>query len=382
MAIKNVLTPFIDGLSERCIKFTKSYSVGPYTQASFPGILASSYFLEYDGTPKLSPKSTLISEVLKEAGIYTAAFHSNPYLSGYFGWNRGWDVFYDSMEDEVDDINPYIKGNIINEKVDNWLSAHVADDGYKPFFLWAHFMDVHEPYVPDRKYIQKIDSKINLQPEEYMELFKNVIIPRDVSNKDTVTLLKKLYDANVVETDEYVNNLFSIFERHNVLNDSIVIITSDHGDEFNDHGSLSHDGKMYSELVQTPFMILDPSLSNGETCSNLISGIDIPPTVLDLFGLEPSNNFKGKSVLPTEGFQSEGCYGECLGKLQHKMLPTDKPTYFFIQDDFKIIYREDSQQWELYNLREDPGELNNIVDSSEARNEMENKLNEFINRQK
>jgi len=85
-------------------------AIGPYTQASFPGILTSFYYLEYGREKKLSPKKTLISEVLKRSGITTAGFHSNPYVSDYFGWNRGWDVFYDSMEAEVSQEVPYIKG--------------------------------------------------------------------------------------------------------------------------------------------------------------------------------------------------------------------------------------------------------------------------------
>ena len=119
---KNKLTPFIDSLQERCIKFTNMQATGPYTQASFPGILASSYYLEYGREKKLSPKKTLVSEVLKKSGITTAGFHSNPYVSDYFGWNRGWDVFYDSMEAEVSQEVPYIKGDEINKKVREWLS--------------------------------------------------------------------------------------------------------------------------------------------------------------------------------------------------------------------------------------------------------------------
>ena len=94
------LTPFLDSLQNKFIKFTNAQSTGPYTQASFPGILTSSYYLEYGRQKKCSPKRILISEILNKSGITTAAFHSNPYLCNYFSWNRGWDVFYDSMQDD------------------------------------------------------------------------------------------------------------------------------------------------------------------------------------------------------------------------------------------------------------------------------------------
>ncbi|GAI40896.1 unnamed protein product, partial [marine sediment metagenome] len=146
------LTPFIDSLLNKCIRFTRAQASGPYTQASFPGLLTSSYFLEY-GKPKgLAPEKILISEPLQKAGIVTAGFHSNPHMSGFLGWNRAWDVFYDSMEDEVETRIPYIRGNIINTKVNNWLSWHTKDGECKPFFLWLHYMDIHEPYMPEKNY--------------------------------------------------------------------------------------------------------------------------------------------------------------------------------------------------------------------------------------
>jgi len=86
---KSRSTPFLDSIQDRCVKFTDMQAIGPYTQASFSGILTSSYYLEYGRQKKLVPKRTLISEVLKKSGITTAAFHSNPYLSDFFGWNPG-----------------------------------------------------------------------------------------------------------------------------------------------------------------------------------------------------------------------------------------------------------------------------------------------------
>lgn len=82
------LTPFLDSLRDKCIKFTNMQAIGPYTQSSFPGILTSSYYLDYGREKRCSPQRTLISEVLKKAGIATVAIHSNPYISDFFfGWN-------------------------------------------------------------------------------------------------------------------------------------------------------------------------------------------------------------------------------------------------------------------------------------------------------
>jgi len=377
---KDELTPFIDSLQNKCIKFTNAQSTGPYTQASFPGILTSSYYLEYGRQKKCSPKRTLVSEMLNKSGITTAGFHSNPYLCNYFGWNRGWDIFYDSMQDEVSDKIPYIKGDGINHKVDQWLSSYTKRDNYHPFFLWTHYMDVHEPYIPAREYLNKVDPSINLSEDEMLNLFKEVILKRDVSDKKVVKLLKKLYDAGVRETDDYVKDFFKILEKHGVLKDSVVIITTDHGDEFGEHDGLSHDGKMYSELISSPLLIYRYNRTHGEVYDKLVSNIDIPPTILYLFGLEPLKAFIGHSLLPLENYPQKGIFGEAIGKTGSHEKETDKPIYFYQENDLKIIYREANQSWEMYNLQEDPEEVNNIIEYSLEIEKMKSKLEPQINR--
>lgn len=372
---KDKLTPFVDSLQDKCIKFTNAQSIGPYTQASFPGILTSSYYLEYGRGKKLSPKRTLIPEVLQKLGITTAGFHSNPYLCNFFGWNRGWDVFYDSMDEDVTSEVPYIKGDGINKKVGEWLSFYAKGKEYNPFFLWLHYMDVHEPYIPERKYLDMVDPSINLTQNEMFNLFKNVVLKRDTSDERTVRLLKKLYNAHVRETDDYIKKFFGTLEKLNLLRDSIIIITSDHGDEFGEHNGLSHDGKMYSELIDIPFLIYGYDKDKGEVCDTLVSNIDISPTIVHLFGLGKVKNFEGYSLFPIGDYPKKGCFGEAIGKIGQKEKDTDKPVYFYRESDLKIIYRESSNIWEMYNLKKDPKEVNNIIDTSSIADDMKEKLN-------
>jgi arylsulfatase A-like enzyme len=376
---KSGLSPFIDSLQDRCIRFTRGQSTGPYTQASFPGILTSSYYLDY-GQPKgLSPRRTLISEPLKEAGIVTAAFHSNPYLCDYLGWNRGWDVFYDSMEEEVSEEIPYIKGDLINSKVTSWLTSQSLGDN-KPFFLWLHFMDIHEPYVPDREYIDIVDPSISLTQGEMFHLFAEVLLKRDASDKGKVELLRKLYDSHVREVDDYVKQFFTTLEKLSLLQNTVVIITSDHGDEFGEHGGLSHDDKMYSELIDMPLLIYDPAKNKGEVCQKLASNVDIAPTIVQLFGLGPVENFQGCSLLPLEAYPEKGCFGEAIDQRSQRGGDIEKDSYFYRQQDIKLIYRANLDQWEMYDLKADPAEMNNIVAESPEAGEMKDKLRPRVKR--
>jgi arylsulfatase A-like enzyme len=372
------LTPFLDSLKEKSLLFTRHQAAGPYTQASFPGILASSYFLEYGNPTQLSPKRTLVSEVVKRGGFSTAAFHSNAYLSAFVGWNRGWDHFYDSMQDHVTDMVPYIKGDVINKKVDRWLQSYTRQSAGKPFFLWVHYMDLHEPYVPDEKYTEQIDPHLKLRKEEMFALFKEVLLPRDASDPEKVETLRKLYQAHVLEVDEYAKDFFGVLHQHGILGNCIMIITADHGDEFGEHGGLSHDGKMYSELIDVPMIIYDSDMTEGQTVATVSSGVDVPPTVASLFGLEPADTWHGQPLLPLENYISKGAFGEAIGKLSHKVKETDRPAHFYQTDNLKIIHHTKEDKWELYDLDEDPNEQNNMVELSETAEQLKKQLNSRI----
>jgi arylsulfatase A-like enzyme len=370
------LTPFTDSLKDNMVVFSSPFATGPYTQASFQGILASEYYLEYGKEKKLNKDKTLISEPLKSAGIYTAGFHSNAYLSYFFGYNKGWEVFYDSMSDDVTDMYPFIRGNDINKKTEGFLNNFSFS---KPLFLWVHYMDVHEPYIAEESYLSKIDPSLKLSKDEMFSLFKNVILKRDISDKATVDTLKKLYMAKVAETDDYLKELFNTFDNKGLLDNSTIIITSDHGDEFSEHGGLSHDGKMYSELIDVPFTVYDKSYTPA-AIDTPVSLIDIPPTICKMMGVEPPSSFKGKSLYPFDTVKPCTIYGEAMGKLGHKEIETDKPVHYIVEDGLKAIYRQDRGKWEAYDIKGDPKDTKDISDT--LKEDKKDKLNSFISRNK
>jgi arylsulfatase A-like enzyme len=295
-------------------------------------------------------------------------------MSDFLSWNRSWNVFYDSMEDEVEPRIPYVRGNVINAKVNDWLSWHTKGREYKPFFLWLHYMDIHEPYMPERKYIEMVEPSITCSQDEMFSLFENTLLKRDASDPEKVKLLKKLYDIHVREVDIYVQEFFANLEKMGLLKDSIIIITSDHGDEFGEHGGLSHDDKLYSELIDTPLLIYDPARDGGEVCDTVVSNIDIPPTIIHLFDLEPVPSFKGHSLFPLDNYPQKGVFGEAINQRVQRGGDINKDSYFYREGDIKAIYHADLNTWEIYNLREDPKELTNIVDSLPVAEKMKEKL--------
>jgi len=363
------LTPFIDSMQNKSVVFTKGQSIGPYTQASFPGILTSSYYLEYGRPAGLSPQRTLISEVLQKSGITTAAFHSNPFITEDLGWNRGWDVFYDSMDEEEEPELAYMRGNVINDRVQNWLKSYAGSGDYNRFFLWLHYMDAHEPYMPSRQYIEMVDPSLDIPPHEMNSLFQ-ALLKRDVPDLEKVALLKRLYDVHVREVDTYVQEFCDYLKKLGILEDTTIIITSDHGDEFNEHGGLSHDDKMYSELIDIPLLIYGPSRTRTEICDKLVSSIDIPPTITHLFGLNPPPAFEGTSLLPVTDHPDKGAFGEAVYQRSphrgdyERGPDMNRDIYYYRENDLKVIYRANLDSWELYDLKEDPKESINLIAGS------------------
>ena len=324
--------------------------------------MTSSYYLDYPRSKKLAPERTLISEVVRNKGVYPAGFHSNAYLCSFFGWNRGWKTFYDSMEAEVDDKVPYIKANTLNARVGRWLESRKGVE--EPFFLWLHYMDVHEPYVPERRFIEKVDHSITLSDDEMFALFKDVLLKRDVSDPGKVELLRKLYLAHVVEVDEAARDFFGLLEKGGFLDDTVVIITSDHGDEFGEHGGLSHDGKMFRELIDVPLLIYDPVLTGGEVSEAVVSTLDVSPTIAHLFGVEHVDGFQGRSLLPLAELESRSVFGEAYYKHgTHEEKEDPKEVHYLREGSLKVTYCEQDDSWQMYDLADDPEERRNIFGS-------------------
>jgi arylsulfatase A-like enzyme len=193
-------------------------------------------------------------------------------------------------------------------------------------------------------------------------------------------MLRRLYDIHVREVDTYVQEFFVTLEKLGILKDTVVIITSDHGDEFGEHGGLSHDDKMYSELIDVPLLIYDSTKDKGEICDTVVSNIDLPPTIMRLFGLEPVEAFVGHSLLPLDNYPGNGVFGEAIDQHSQRGGDIERDIYFYRERDLKIIHRANRDSWEIYNLREDPGELNIIVDTLPQAEELKNKLKPRVRR--
>lgn len=394
-------TPNLDEVAKNGVVFTNCFSQGTTTAPSITSLLTSTYPLDYGGHSYLTDSRITLAEMLKNAGYDTAAFHSNPFLSRLRNFNKGFDVFKENLipwqlpnlleslplkfsEQIINKFfrivrnQPYLPAPKINRQACEWLQNVV-----EPFFLWIHYMDVHGPYLRHRgfSYFDKIRAEM-----VWRKAYKKN--PQGVTNKERQMLLNG-YENEIKFLDNNIKKLSDELAELNLWDQSLVIITSDHGDEFGEHGQFGHMNLPYNTLSQVPLILKLPSKFNiGEKIiTHEVRLLDIVPTILDLLNIQPTSEEKsqmaGQSLAPlikgstseykinhviTEKFvpQTEGKYEE---------LSWDRIQASVKQGSWKFILDNLNQKKELYDLNSDPYERKNMISDQK---EIADKLNSFL----
>lgn len=339
----------IDALARQGAVFTNAIVQASYTLASVASIFTSQYphqhQVVYPWNPYLRGSFNTLAEILREHGYSTAAITPNFVLDPQFGFRQGFDFCsMEALEEKQTDIA--IKW--MRERKDN------------PFFIWVHYMSPHVPYAPpppyDKLYIN--DEYFN-QDAETLEVVENLSglggIPRHAA-LENITNRKyyiALYDGEISYADYEVGRLLDEIKKIGILDDILIILTADHGEHLGEHGyHFSHGYTLYDSLIRVPLIMkLSKSIPEGKIINSQIESIDIAPTIMDLLDINKYPDMKGLSLVSL-----------ILGK-------EDMDRYAFSDivlkqsirtNDWKLIYNEDEGTYELYNLREDPGESYNL----------------------
>lgn len=425
MGYKKNISPNIDHLAKESSIFTKAFATGPVTPHSFPSILTSTYPLDYHGPRKIKRPRKLISEVLKREGFTTAAFHSNAFLGNFFGYNRGWDFFEDLQapvnfsflkEKKITAIikevvrrgiiqffpqlfflliyiryrikklkNNRINGSFLTQIVKDFISSQ---EEKSPFFVWVHYMDVHTPYSARDNLKNK-----PLSYSEYSASCSSPLLAIYSSTKLTkiakknINLTYNLYDDGIKYVDEQIGNLISFLKAKNIYDNCIIIVTADHGDEFLEHGSGSHQSRLYNEVLHVPLLIKTPG-NPARVIKNPVSLIDLAPTICDILNIKRTPSFKGQNLFNRSNFPifhqtgsrgEGGIFSSKIDFIRYCEIESINQCKLACQfKNWKYILNYDNKKEELYNLLADPKEQNNIVHSEpEVISKMRKILQEF-----
>ena len=387
-------TPNLDSLAGTGALFTQAISVGAGTPTSFKAMFTSTYPLMHHGQLYITDLTTTLAQVLKEHGYHTAAFHFTPWLSSYYGYDKGFDAFHDIGKSHLESLlskpkklakriigtnhklyrflsHMYsallgigLKAEMLNNKAISWLSGSPNN-----FFLWIHYMDAHEPYLPSSAFVSPLKSF------HILGLHTKVIYSPDSLSRQEVEKLVEQYDARISHADKMIGSLLRTLERSNILDNTSIIVTADHGQQFLEHGRYGHGhGRHpYDELIHVPLIIAGPGLKS-QVISQQVSLLDLAPTIADMLNIQKPRAFLGNSLLPLmSGNTAKPGNSEAIseadrierltsGNVGRPRLSGTERKISLRTGEWKYIYTEGDQD-ELYHLEDDPKETQNVIDT-------------------
>ena len=296
-------SPFIDSLASRGVLFENAYVQLPGTLPSHMSIFTGLYPAEHGVYPPngiLSDRIKTLPEVFSAHGFRTAGYTEGGYVHGGYGFARGFDEFRDDAWKIECDVERTLARGM------DFLERLAAGDR---FFLFLHTYAVHDPYPdvrsPDayhfpietyaRPFWPQGPPAGSVEPvgPRLMELNRQGEMP----DERTLEYYRALYDAQILYLDDLLREFFARLEDLGLADDVTVVLTSDHGEEFAEHGQLLHE-QVYRETLHVPLIMVHPDLDDGRRVGELVESIDIAPTLLELAGIEFPSPVSGRSLLP------------------------------------------------------------------------------------
>jgi len=364
-------SPRLEDWAARGVVFDRAFATSPWTLPTFGSVLTGLWPAQHgagarlqDGSKKwrrapLSEAVTTLPEVMQQHGFTTAAIVNNTFLRERFGAARGFE-FYD-----------YDKGRragVVVDLAQGWLS----ENGQDPFFLMVHMIDPHLPYFPPEDFL----GKFGQVPAEAIEpRGRRKIVHRlpELSEVDK-EFLGARYDEEVAYVDQELGRFFRNLEVQGLWDQTLVILTADHGEELFDHGGFEHGHSMFQEVLRVPLLMWGPGIAAGRVDSP-VSVVDLAPTIYEAMGIEVENELSGVSLWDSLIAGERNARREILAQntlwgREHKAI---------ISWPYKLIFDPKSGRLQLYDLAMDSLEQQDLAeDKSVVAKELERLLLERL----
>jgi len=352
-------TPNMDTLANFGIRFADVIAQSTWTKASMASLWSGAYpanhgILRFNHV--MPDEALLPAEILRDSGRRTAGIWRNGWVAPNFGFSQGFDIYLHPTTGEAQkkiQRNRPGGGVLPGSDEDVAMAAFEFIDnfGHEPFFLYVHLMDLHQ-YVYDQKAPHYGSSYLDA------------------------------YDAALNWSDRVVGVIVNHLQDRGLLDDTLIVVTSDHGEAFQEHGSEGHARNLYKEVIQVPWIISLPfALDPGIVIEERVENVDVWPTLLDILGLPPLINPDGRSMLPTilaaggapvGGDPTADRRPTAFSQLDRYWGQRDKtkPLVALVEGPRRLMWWADgSEPSELYDTETDPGEQSNVYDpnSEEAK---------------
>lgn len=385
-------TPQLSRYARAGVRFDRAFSTSPWTLPSH-GTMFTGHFpheLSAGWWKPLDARYPTLAELLKTQGYETAGFVANTlYCASQFGLSRGFihyedysvslgEVFRAFALGRAMDNNEWLRGVSgvhqllgrktaadVNRAFLRWLDHH---DPRRPFFVFLNYYDAHLPYLPPEGFARRFSRKT---PRGYHERGE-IVSPEDVRE------LRAAYDGAIAYMDHRLGLLFSKLRERGTLDDTLVIVTSDHGEGLGEHRLFGHGNSLYRSLLQVPLlMVLPGRVPDGAIVTETVSLRDLASTVVDLAGLGGTVRVPGTSLAR---------YWTSKDPRPAKMLLSEvdksrnEPDWYpvmkgamksLVGRGYHYIKNEGDGREELYDLESDPGEAHDVARSAESRATLE-----------
>jgi len=285
-------TPFLDRLAESGVRFTNAIASSHWTAPSHATLLTGLYnrahgVRDYPVPAKLPAAIETLAERLTAAGWKTAGFVGGRYVNARYGLDQG----FATWEEDIEPEHSFRDANTRVDQAISWLDQHDSD---QPFFLFLHIYQVHEPYDPQSPY----DKLWNIEPvaRDIQHPFVDGKNPTELPTQAELASQIALYDGDIRVTDDALSRLYARLEASGEIWNTLFVVTSDHGEEFLEHGSGGH-GQLFGETVRVPLVMHHPGLRLGgeAVVPGIVDGADVMPTLMDLLGVPLADAVSGVS---------------------------------------------------------------------------------------
>ena len=356
-------SPHLDELArEESVRFERAYASSSWTLPSMTSLFTSlhppQHLVEDRGT-RLAPEVPTLAGAFAARGWLTAGFVTHIYASSLFGLDSGFSEWRELSIDWNFREGRQIRADVLNDHVLRWLDQHRD----KRFFLYIHFFDPHWDYAPPSPYDQRfIDPNYSGRARGTFRYLRRYI-PRDrlVSPPD-LRRINDLYDGEILWTDHQIGRLFGHLKERNLWEDTLLAVTSDHGEEFQEHNSFHHIRTLYEEVLRVPIIIKPPGgrpREWREVVTERVGQIDLSTTLLHLSGVDIPDTFEGQTLVPLMKGPGEdrAVFARTLRNTGGKIA--------FIGSRYKFIRSNaptGEARVELYDLDADPGETSPVND--------------------
>jgi choline-sulfatase len=378
-------TPNLDAFLADSYVFQNTVSPASWTVPTFMSMFTSRYPSEHRITNKLvevttatttklvpvnlerqSPEIVTLAEVMQKNGYATAAFTGDAGVTGTYGFNQGFETYYDA------DVFGGLATSV--PKARDWLAGHKG----KPFFLFVHGYDVHGQYKPksglDYRYVaQPYTGQYTGSTQEQRDLRERGLNDGALTMSDTdKAFWRAVYDEKINNADAEFGAFLEDLTDLGLKDNTIVIVLSDHGTEFFEHGRVDHGHTLYDELLRTLFAVHIPE-QNGARIQSLVSTLDLAPTLLSVLNIEDEalSDMRGADLTPA--FSGADVSHDVYSETDYRLY-THKRSLTTV-DGWKFILTRETGDRELYHTAVDPEEQKNVLAQEPVRAyELEQKL--------